>query len=356
MTAGLPCAIENPSPGERSIKCVIWDLDNTIWDGVLLEDQQVVLRDNVVKIIRTLDERGILNSIASKNQHDTAIAKLEQFGTLEYFLYPQINWNSKVSSIQEIARSLNLGLDTIAFVDDQPSEREEVSFSIPEVLCIDALNLNGMTSLPEMNPKYLPEDSRRRRSLYLLDLARAKAEKEFTGSSEEYLATLSMVIRICSARKEDLERAEELTIRTHQLNTTGYTYSYEELERFRRSTDHKLLIAELDDKFGAYGKIGLALIDCCKEFWTIKLLLMSCRVMSRGVGTVMINYILSLAKAAGVKLQAEFISNERNRMMYVTYKFAGFKEVHKNGSVIVLENDLNHIQPFPGYLRVETID
>ena len=123
----------------------------------------------------------------------------------------------------------------------------------------------------------------------------------------------------------------------------------------RASPDHLLLIAGLDDVFGSYGKIGLSLVELGPEFWTIKLLLMSCRVISRGVGTVMLAHIMKLAKQAGVKLRAEFISNDRNRMMYVTYKFGGFREIDlggNSGKLVVLENDLSTIQDFPAYVRV----
>lgn len=336
----------------QTIKCVVWDLDHTLWHGVLLEDEQVMVRPDVVEIIKTLDSRGILNSIASKNNYDAAWAKFQELGISEYFLYPQINWNSKAASVQEIARLINIGLDTLAFIDDQPFEREEVAFSLPAVLCIDANALDTLLDLPEMNPRFITEDSRKRRLMYLSDIERDKAEKAFTGVSEEFLATLRMVFTISQAREEDLRRAEELTVRTHQLNTTGYTYSYDELNALRQADTHKLFVASLDDRFGTYGKIGLALIECGAEKWTIKLLLMSCRVMSRGVGTIMMNHIMTLAKNAGARLQAEFISNERNRMMYVTYKFGGFKEVEKAGKLAILENDLSHIQPFPGYVQV----
>ncbi|MEO8971483.1 MAG: HAD-IIIC family phosphatase [Ktedonobacteraceae bacterium] len=336
----------------QSIKCVVWDLDNTLWHGVLLEDEDVSLRPGVIETLKTLDSRGILQSIASKNDYETAFQKLEQFGISQYFLYPQINWNSKASSIQAIARSINIGIDTLAFVDDQPFEREEVAFSVPEVLCIDARNISSIVTMPEMIPRFITEDSQKRRQMYQSDIARNQAEKEFVGPDEEFLSTLQMVFTLAPAQEEDLRRAEELTVRTHQLNTTGYTYSYEELKAFCQSPHHLLLVASLDDKYGTYGKIGLALVEYGPTFWTIKLLLMSCRVMSRGVGTIMINYIMHRAKAAGVQLHADFISNDRNRMMYVTYKFGGFKEVSREGNLTILANELAHIQPFPTYVKV----
>jgi len=341
---------------KQSIKCVVWDLDNTLWDGILLEDPEVTLRPHVVELIKALDERGILHSIASRNDHEAAMAKLRELGLEDYFLYPQINWNSKSSSITQIAADINIGLDAIAFIDDQPFEREEVAFTHAKVLCVDSACLEGLLDRPELTPRFITEDSKRRRAMYMADIRRNREEAEFVGPTEEFLATLGMIFTIAPAREEDLKRAEELTVRTHQLNTTGYTYSYDELNEFSTSPRHKLLISSLEDKHGTYGKIGLTLIECDPEVWSVKLLLMSCRVMSKGVGMIMIHHVLREAKAAGVKLRAEFVSNDRNRQMLITYKFAGFKEIGRNGDVILFENDYSAIQPPPPYvdLRVES--
>jgi FkbH-like protein len=338
------------SEKKSSIKCVVWDLDNTVWDGILLEDSEVRLRPHVVEILKTLDERGILHSIASRNDHDTALAKLQEFGLEEYFLYPQINWNSKAASIAQIAKDINIGLDAIAFVDDQPFEREEVAFSHDKVLCIDSAELDGLLDRPELNPRFITEDSKERRRMYMADIRRNREEEEFVGPKEDFLATLGMIFTIAPCREEDLKRAEELTVRTNQLNTTGYTYSYEELDELRRSPRHKLLVSSLQDRHGTYGKIGLTLIEMDEDVWNVKLLLMSCRVMSKGVGMIMIHYVLRMARDAGVKLRAEFVSNDRNRQMLITYKFAGFKEVARDGNVLIFENDYSAIQPPPPYV------
>ncbi|HEV2847333.1 MAG TPA: HAD-IIIC family phosphatase [Thermoanaerobaculia bacterium] len=339
----------------RSIKCVVWDLDNTVWDGILLEDREVTLRPHVVHILKTLDERGILHSIASRNDHSAAMAKLKEFGIEEYFLYPQINWNSKAASIVRIAQDINIGLDAIAFVDDQPFEREEVAFTHGQVLCVDSGLLEDFLDLPALNPRFITEDSRQRRRMYMADIARNRVEADYVGPQEEFLATLGMVFTIAPCREEDLKRAEELTVRTNQLNTTGYTYSYEELDELRQSPRHKLLVSSLDDKHGTYGKIGLTLIELGEEVWTVKLLLMSCRVMSKGVGTIMIHHVLRMAKEAGVRLRAEFVSNDRNRQMLITYRFAGFKEVERAGEVSIMENDYSAIQPPPPYVDLRVL-
>ena len=337
----------------NKIKCVVWDLDNTVWDGILLEEQEVRLRDGIVDIIKTLDKRGILQSIASKNDHKSTIEKLKELGIAHYFIYPQINWNSKASSIQVIAKSINIGIDTLAFIDDQPFEREEVKFSVPEILCIDAAVLDGLLDMDEMNPRFITEDSEHRRQVYLSDIERNNEEANYVGAQEEFLASLNMKFTVALVGENDLQRVEELTVRTHQLNATGYTYSYEELEQLRKSGTHKLFIAQLEDKFGTYGKIGFAMVECTEKIWTLKILIMSCRVMSRGVGSVLLNYIMTLAKKANVRLQAEFVPTDKNRMMYITYKFAGFKEISESENFIVFENDLENISQLPNYLKVD---
>jgi FkbH-like protein len=336
----------------RKVKCVVWDLDNTLWNGTLLEGDAVRLRDGVREIIHALDARGILHSIASRNHAESALARLRELELEEYFLYPQINWGSKAVSIRTIAESLNIGLDSICFIDDQPFELAEVQAALPQVLCLDHTQLLHLPRMPELTPETITTESGMRRQMYLGEMRRKQIEEAFTGPQEEFLATLNMVFTIAPARAEDLARAEELTNRTNQLNTTGRTFSREELEKLRCSDRHLLLMSELTDKFGSYGKIGLALVECGPEVWTIKLLLMSCRVMNRGVGTIMLNHILRKARESGVRLLSEFVSNDRNRMMYVTYKFAGFTEIENRGGVQILEHALASIPPVADYISV----
>jgi FkbH-like protein len=152
----------------------------------------VPLRPGVVEILRTLDERGILQSIASRNDHDAAMARLETLGVAEYFLHPRINWSAKGQNVAEIAKALNIGLDTFLFVDDQPFEREEVTFACPEVRTLDSADLSGMLDRPELNPEFITDDSRRRRLMYAADIRRNAAEETFDGPSEAFLRSLDM--------------------------------------------------------------------------------------------------------------------------------------------------------------------
>jgi len=339
-----------------SVKCVVWDLDNTLWQGTLLEDGEVHLRPEVPGLLQELDRRGILCSLASKNDPASAWNRLTELGIADYFLYPQIGWNPKSAALRSIATSLNLALESFAFLDDQPFERAEVSHELPEVLCLDGSDLSGLLDLPQMHPRFVTSESASRRQLYQTDLLRLQAEAEFTGNNEDFLSTLEMNFRIQAAQESDLQRAEELTVRTHQLNTTGDTYSYDELNELRLSPNHRLLVASLSDRFGSYGTIGLALVECGREFWTLKLLLMSCRVMSRGVGSLLLHQVMRMARAQGLPLRAEFVSNGKNRMMYVTYKFAGFREISKQGDRSVLEHSLAEIPPVPTHLRLQLGD
>ncbi|WP_051824394.1 HAD-IIIC family phosphatase [Kitasatospora aureofaciens] len=352
-TAGRPDGTTADRPA-RTVKCVVWDLDHTVWDGILLEDGEAPLRPGLREVIVELDRRGILHSIASRNDHDAATAALRRHGLLDYFLYPQINWNAKSSSIRSIATSLNLGLDAFAFVDDDVFERGEVSFEIPELLVLDAAEAAGLADRPEFSPRFITDDSARRREMYLADQERTRVEKEFTGPQEAFLATLGMTLTIHPAQEEDLRRAEELTVRTHQLNTTGYTYSYGELDAFRRSDTHELLVARLEDRHGPYGTIGLVLLAKDPDAWTVKLLLMSCRVMSRGVGGVIINHLRRRAREAGVRLLAEYLPNGRNRMMLITYKFTGFRQLTGADGLTLFEADLTDVPGDPQYLTVRT--
>jgi FkbH-like protein len=339
----------------KTIKCLVWDLDNTLWDGVLLEGGGRDLRPGALEVIQSLDRRGILQSIASRNEHDHAMANLTRLGLNDCFLYPHIHFGPKSHSLQTIAQKLNIGLNTFAFVDDQPFEREEVGLALPEVLCLDAANMPTIPELPRFIPRFVTEDSAMRRQLYLTDQSRAKAEENFSGPAEAFLASLDMRFSIAPVADGDLQRAVDLTERTHQLNATGLTFGHDELDRLRSSPDHLLLMSALEDKFGPYGKIGLCLVEKGEDCWTLKLLLMSCRVMSRGVGSVMLNHVISEAFRSGKKLRAEFVETDRNRMMYVTYKFAGFEEVARDGSWSLLEYQGDGHAGFPGYLDVRIL-
>ena len=341
------------TPAQGKIKCVVWDLDNTVWDGILLEDGKVTSRPAVIEHIHRLDRMGVLHSVASRNDHDMAMAELASLGLAEMFLYPQVTWGAKSASIERIAGKLNLGLAAFAFVDDQEFERAEVAAALPQVTCVDAACLDEELTRPEFTPRFVTDESAHRRAMYRSQLARDDMAAAFAGTSEEFLASLDMTFAIAPASRGDLQRAEELTVRTNQMNSTGRTYSYAELDALRESPDHLVLIAALTDRFGSYGTVGLALVEKGRPDWRLNMMLMSCRVMSRGVGTVLLGHIMGLARAAGAGLLADFVDTGRNRMMQITYAFAGFREVSRDDGRTVLAADLSALQAPPAYVRLQ---
>jgi len=341
---------------DLEIKCVVWDLDDTLWNGTLLESLSVALKSQIKDIIETLDQRGILNSIASRNNFDVAMRKLAEFGLDQYFIYPQINWGAKSVSIERIRKELNIGFDSLMFIDDKQYERDEVQQCHPEDTCFASTRYLELLAYMPLNPKFITEDSRRRRTMYLDDIQRTQDEADFQGPSVEFISSLNMRLVISAATEKDLQRAEELTRRTHQLNATGRTYDYDDLDAFRVSPNHQLLTCKLEDRYGSYGNIGLALLETTAQHNQLRLLLMSCRVMSRGVGTILLTYVMHLTKKQGKTLLADFKPTQNNRQMYVSYKFANFVEKQTDGDgVILMENDLSLLPSFPRHVEVKVV-
>ncbi len=345
--------------GQRAalpVKCVVWDLDETVWAGTLVEGDRVTVREGVREAITGLDQRGILQSIASRNDHDHAMATLAELGLAEYFLHPQIGWNAKSMSVRRIAEALGIGTDSLAFVDDQPFERDEVASEITGVRCYDAAAVTDLLSRPELTPTHVTWDARHRRTMYQAEAVRQRLAETFAGPKDEFLRSLDMRLEIAVAGEPDLRRAEELTVRTHQLNSTGRTYSYEQLRALCGSPTHRVLVARLSDRYGDYGNIGLAVVETAGSDWLITLLLMSCRVVSRGVTGVFINHIKRLARDASARLFADVVPTGRNRIMVISYQFNQFQEVPResDGDILRFEAALDAMPEDPDYLTVVT--
>jgi methoxymalonate biosynthesis protein len=203
------------------VKCLVWDLDNTLWQGTLLEDPDVRIPSEIREVISTLDSRGILQSISSKNDYDHAWERLKQLGVADYFVHPQVGWGRKSDAVLHIAEQLNFATGTIAFIDDQPAERAEVAFRSPEVRCYTADQALALPGLAEFSPEVVTIDARRRRQMYQAGFRRDAERESFPGPDEEFLRSLELVMTIKRADEDDLSRVEELTLRTSQMNATG---------------------------------------------------------------------------------------------------------------------------------------
>ncbi len=314
------------APPAPVLKCLVWDLDNTLWRGTLLEDGEVTLPDAVRDVIVELDARGVLQSVASKNDHETAWARLEKLGLAEYFVLPQIGWGPKSQSVRRIADTLNFALSAIAFIDDQPAERAEVTYHLPEVRCYPADAALDLPGLPEFTPPLRTVDSRRRREMYQAGFRREAARAEATGPDEDFLRSLDLDMRISRATGDELSRVEELALRTSQMNATGVHYSDADLRRLLTDPDHEVLVVTLTDRFGPHGAVGVLLLERRPQAWHLKLLATSCRVVSFGAGATLLNWLVDEAARAGTHLVADFRPTDRNRMMEIAYRFAGFAD------------------------------
>lgn len=331
----------------KAVKCIVWDMDNTLWQGTLVEDGDVQLDPILVEIICRLDRLGVLHSVASRNDFEPVWQKLLELGVEHYFLAPQIHWRAKSDSVQAIADTLNLSPDTFLFIDDQAFEREEVKSKLPMVRCFAPQEFVSFYQQQcdkpgSIFPQRMTQESRKRRQLYATECRRQEAQKLYAGDNQAFLDDLGLRLTVEQLQVNDLQRASELTERTNQLNTTGYTYSENELQSLMVDPDYLVIKAELTDRFGDYGIIGLCIAKRTERVLLIKLLLMSCRVMNRSLGGAFLDAVKSLADQDQLLLEAEFVPNERNRQMLITYRFAGFKTVRKEATDVTL---LRHDAP-----------
>ncbi|MEV7422099.1 HAD-IIIC family phosphatase [Streptomyces sp. NPDC091212] len=308
------------------VKCLVWDLDNTLWHGTLLEDGHVVLSEAIREVVVGLDARGVLQSVCSRNDHDLAWARLEALGVADYFVVPEIGWGPKSEAVGRIAERLNFAPGTIAFIDDQPAERAEVAYHLPEVRCYPAQDAATLLDRPEFSPRSVTVDSRQRRKMYQAGFRRTDEQARFTGSNEDFLRSLDLVMRIGRATQDELSRVEELTLRTSQMNATGVHYPDEALRALLARPGYEVLVTTLTDRFGPHGAVGVLLLRKYEEAWHLRLLATSCRVVAFGAGTIILNWLVDQAARAGVHLLADFRATDRNRMMEIAYRFAGFEE------------------------------
>jgi methoxymalonate biosynthesis protein len=306
------------------VKCLIWDLDETLWQGTLLEGDDVRLRPGVRETLRELDRRGILHSVASRNDHDQALAALERLGVADYFVFPQIGWGRKPAAVRAVAEQLGFALETIAFIDDQPYELQEMGGQLPQVRCLPAEALAELTGLPMFSPETVTADAARRRERYRAGIRREQERSEFQGPDEEFLRSLDIRMTMRRADDEDLHRLSELTLRTSQMNATGVHYGHDTLSALCTEPGHEVLSVTMEDRFGSHGAIGIMLLARHERVWHLKLLATSCRVVSFGAGSVLLRWLAAQAARAGVHLIADFKRTERNRMMEVAYRFAGY--------------------------------
>ena len=351
----LPTTHPAAAAPATKVKCVVWDLDGTLWDGVIGEDgpERIRPRQAVVDIIRRLDERGILQSIASKNDHNVAWSKVEELGLAEYFLVPSIRWSPKSESIRAIATDLNLGVNTFAFIDDAPFERAEVQAALPEVRVYDPAALGGLLERPEFNVPVTTAASLRRLS-YLAEIQRKHAAANWGDDYDGFLRSCAMTMRVGRPHREQKARCLELIHRSNQLNLSTRRYTDGEFERLLADNTVECFALDCADRFGDYGIVGFVSIDVSSSIPSIVDFVLSCRVAMKRVEQAFVAWYGQQALLRGARqFRATFVQTERNRAIRNQLCRLGFQMVVDRGQTQVLEIALDALPNGGGIVRVE---
>jgi FkbH-like protein len=313
----------------KKIKCVVWDLDNTLWDGILIEGDETAIRPELRELLKQLDERGILMSIASKNDHASAWEKLKRLGVTEYFLYPQINWMPKSASISTIAERLNIGLDTFAFIDDNPFELDQVSRALPGVVCINAKDIPTLFSDPRFQGSTSAE-SRRRRQFYQEAIAREDAQEEFGANYIGFLSSCGITLEIAPYSSADSERVAELVQRTNQLNFSGHKYTRAELEDVLADAQLEKYVLKSSDNYGSYGTVGFSIVEHRTGSIHIRDFMLSCRVQGKFIEQAFFHHLVEHHNPQATNiLWVNFRATPRNKPAHQVLHSLGFQPLDR---------------------------
>lgn len=326
--------IDAEKPASK-VKCVVWDLDNTLWDGVLIETEnsnELKLREGVLEVIQELDRRGIVQSIASKNDFDNAWPVIKSLGLDEYFLYPQIHWNAKSASMKVIAHQLNIGIDTLALIDDSEFERHQVLSKCPQVRVYDENIIANLLHLPEFDV-LITEESKLRREMYRAEERRNILKNENNDDTVEFLKKCHLKLILFKPKtSEEIARCYELLVRTNQLNMSGRKYTWDEfLEVLNRTDCHNYAFSSRDD-FGNYGIVGFGQykIDVHKLIFTE--FAMSCRVAGKFVESALFSALLSMNKCdQGI---FSIYKTKKNILLRRTLEEIGFDVIDENNGQV----------------------
>ena len=337
------------------VKCVAWDLDNTLWEGTLIDSstRDMIIKEDCVKLIRQLDERGIIQTIVSKNDHDEAWAVLEKCGISEYFVYPAINWGQKSENLRVCAKAININLDTFAFIDDSPFERAEVESALPQVRVYTETQIPELLSLAEFDIE-VTEESRKRRKSYLVQMRREKIAREYRGDYKSFLKECGMALTLfCPVEEKHLLRCFELIERSNQLNLSTRRYSREQFRELNASPGIFCVAMQCKDKFGDYGTVGFASIDERGAVPKIVDLVISCRVAQKMVEHTFIEWLSLREKTRGAaRLEAAFIKTKKNGPLGKVFEEMPFEVFDEDGENILYRLNLEKPPRAGGVINV----
>ena len=350
-------------------KCIVLDLDNTLWGGVLGEDgiDGIDLGPDsrgrpfleFQHQILSLYNRGVILAINSKNNHDEAIDAIQNHPYMvlneSHFAAIRINWDNKVSNLKSLSNEINIGLDSMVFVDDDDFNRNMVKKYLPEVEVIDVPKdpskyLKTLTDLTYFDSFTYTKEDAKKGQMYASEKERTNLKNKISDLSD-YLKILDMKIHIKINDKKNTQRISQLTQKTNQFNMTTKRYTEEQIESFINSKDYKIYSLSLADKFGDYGITGLVIVEK-SDNWRIDNLLLSCRVLGRQVEQAILAYVADDAKKVSQKkLIAEFIPTKKNNPAKDFYQNMGFQEL-KNDDKSFWELELKKAPKFPKYIKI----
>lgn len=354
----------------RTKKCVVLDLDNTLWGGVIGDDGLENIQIGELGLghafsefqmwLRELRKRGIILAVCSKNEEDTAklpfLKHPEMILKMEDISMFVANWDDKAANIKYIQSTLNIGMDSMVFLDDNPFERSLVKSIIPEItvpdlpedpsqylLYIKSLNLFETAS-------YSSADIHRTKQ-YQDEAIRISSQKQFV-SYDDYLKNLEMVAEVRPFDKFHFSRIAQLTQRSNQFNLRTIRYTEQEIERIAEDDSYITMYYTLRDKFGDYGLISVAILDKRQDSLFISEWLMSCRVLKRGMEEFIVDNIIQTASENGFsKVVGEYIPTPKNHMVSDIYMRMGFHET-ANGRY---EADVNKYENHKTYITAAKI-
>jgi FkbH-like protein len=315
----------------RVCKALVVDLDNTLWGGVIGEDsvEGINLASEypgaayvlLQKAILDLHHRGVILAVCSKNNYADAMAVIENHPgmllRLHHFAALKINWNDKAQNLREIAAELNIGVDALAFLDDNPAERALIRSKLPEVTVIELPDdpmsyARTLRDCPAFERLTLSEEDRDRGNYYVDQRQRAELHQSAT-SLEDFYHSLAQEVEIATVNSQTLPRVAQLTQKTNQFNLTTRRYSEQQVAVMAADSSCRVYSARVKDRFGDHGLVGAAIIREVDGAWEIDNLLLSCRVIGRTVETAILSFVAGEARASGVKqLRGWFLPTKKN--------------------------------------------
>lgn len=345
----------------RTAKALVVDLDNTLWGGVIGEDGMAGIKAGpeypgaayqaLHRALLDLSHKGILLAICSKNNLDDALEALEKHpGMLvrpKHFAAVRINWTDKAQNLREIAQELNIGVDSLAFLDDNAFEREQVRALIPEATVIDLPQnpleyATAVRDCPVFERLTLSAEDQQRTAMYAEQRRRADAEQNFQ-SKEDFFRFLEQEAELEAVSDLTLARVAQLTQKTNQFNLTTRRYTEQQIAEMAASPGWHIFSIRVQDRFGDHGLVGVAIAHDQGEQCEIDTFLLSCRVIGRTVESALLAHIARRAAERGcTRLVGWFLPTRKNAPARDFYEQHGFQRQESNGTGSLWALDLNN--------------